>query len=342
MAHAWLFEENFESGTKGGFDTETDVAGKLDFPHYSVLAKEPGMEMPYRGAYCMRVDLRAGSTAEYSLLEGDINIADGSTAYFRWYMWVSPTFTATADDTFNIFELQASATVESSVGMRVTAATNALDIGIGDGTAPTVFATFPRGKWVAVELKAKIDTSDAGTLDMYLDGTVVASLATLDNSAAVTDGVLGTQDTLSTTTGVILFDQFVMDDARIYPIRDRFDHDRVLTKSSHIFVGPGYVDGAALLTTTASDALKLYDTDTANVLDEMSAVTELVVGNQTSMAGPVYFERGCYAQVTGSTARAVVYLPTAGMKPGVIGPLYYSVAGMRHYGQNRKKRPLDV
>jgi hypothetical protein len=343
MAYAWVFESNFEAGSNAEWDSETDTGSKLSFPHYSELARIDGLEMPFRGAYCAMIDLRSGDTNDHTLTEGDIDIADAATRYFRWYMYVDKNFTATADDVFNIFELQqAGGTIEVSTGFRITAASNLLEIGVGDGTAPATFVSFPRGKWVAVELAVLVSTGGAGTVTLYLDGTSVVALTSQTHAAAVGAGVLGTQNTLSTTTGIILLDQFVMDDGRVYPIRNRFDLNRILTKSQHIFVGPGWVDGAALLTTTASDALKLYDTDTANTNDEMSAVTELVVGNQTAVSGPLYFERGCYAQITGSTARAAVYLPTAGMKKGVIGPLYYSRAGMQHYGFNRKQRPGNV
>src|SRR6185436_15604168 len=130
--------------------------------------------------------------------------------------------TATADDTFNIFELQqAGGTNEMVLGMRMTAASNLLEIGIGDATAPTSFVTFPRNRWVLVELLATPSTGGSGVLTLYLDETQVATLTSLTQAAAVGRGVLGTQDTLSTTTGTLYFDQFAFDDLRLYglPIR---------------------------------------------------------------------------------------------------------------------------
>jgi hypothetical protein len=84
MAFPYTFHENFEAGTKGGFDTETDTGSLLDFPHYSVLAKDPNSLMPYRGAYLLRNAL--GDTNDHTLTEGDIDISDGGTAYFKWQM----------------------------------------------------------------------------------------------------------------------------------------------------------------------------------------------------------------------------------------------------------------
>ena len=207
MAHPWLFESNFEAGTNAEWDSEGDTGSKLDFPHFSTLARVPKLAMPYRGAYCMRVDLRPGDTNDHTLTEGDIDIADGATRYFRFALFASEDFTATADDSFNIFELQQDdGTREVSMGMRVTASTNQLDIGVGDGVAPSSYVGFPRGRWVIVEWEVKVSTSDAGTSILYLDGASVISLASLDQAAAVGQGVFGTQDTLSTTTGTLLFD----------------------------------------------------------------------------------------------------------------------------------------
>ena len=84
MSFPYIFHENFESGTKGSFDTETDTGSLLDFPHYSVLAFDPNSMMPYRGAYLLRNAL--GDTNDHTLTEGDIDIADGGTAYFKWQM----------------------------------------------------------------------------------------------------------------------------------------------------------------------------------------------------------------------------------------------------------------
>lgn len=343
MAHPYIFIENFESGTKGDFDTETDTGSKLDYPHYTDLARVDTMPAPYRGAYCARWDLTTGDTNDHTLTEGDIDIADAGTAYFRWYMYVSNNFTATADDTFNFFELQqAGGTVEVSTGFRVTAATNVLEIGIGDGTAPSSFASFPRGRWVCVELAATISTGGSGAVTLYLDGTSVVALTSQTHAAAIGQGVLGTQDTLATTTGIILVSEFVMDDGRLYPYKLRFPVSVPVVKSGHIFVGRGTIDGAVLQTLTSGDTLRLYDTDTANVTDELSFVTELSDSVHTSVAGPIYFERGCYATIT-AAARGEVYLTASSQTPGIVGPMnHWSDGAIRTYARQRRPRVQNV
>ena len=342
MAFPWTFHENFESGTLGGFDSESDTGSLLDFPHYSVLAHDPNSVMPYRGAYCMRNQL--GDTNDHTVTEGSIDIADTGEAYFRWYLALSRDFRFTADDTFNVFELQqAGGTPEVSVGFRVTNSTQLIEFGIGDGTAPTSFAHWPAlGKWVCVELYANIETNGTGVVTLFLDGAQVATLTSQTHAAAVGQGVLGSQDTLATTLGTIYYDEFVMDEDRVYPYRERFPHGFHLLKSGHAFIGPGYIESAALLTLASSDeTLVLYDTDTANTNDVSPAV-KLDTNAQTSVGGPLYFERGCYALLGGTNTEGIVYMTRSNEKLGVKGPLYYSDWGMRYYGYHRKARPQNV
>lgn len=341
MAFPYIFESNFEQGTNGEWDSETDTGSLLDFPHYASLAKDDAAPIPYRGAYCMRIDLSGGDTNDHTLTEGDIDIADAGTAYFRWYMWVSNNFTATADDVFSIFELQqAGGTVEQTVGMRITASSNLLEIGVGDGTAPSSYVPFQRGKWVCVELLSTISTGGSGAMTLYLDGTSVIALTSLTQAAAVGQGVLGTQLTLATTTGKIYFDCFAMDDARLFPLGDRYPVHVPITKSTHVFIGPGAVDGAALTSQTAGNTLILYDTDTAESTIQGAEVGRMVYGALSGLEGPLFFKRGCYAALSGTNASGIVYLTQSSEKHGVYGPVYYSKGAIRRYASTRKEKLL--
>lgn len=342
MAYPYIFHSNWEAGTAAEWDSESDTGSLLDFPHYSVLAKDPNSLMPYRGAYLMRNAL--GDTNDHVLVEGDIDIADAGTSYFRWYMGLSKNFRFTADDTFNVFELQqAGGTNEASVGFRVTNSTQLIEIGIGDGTAPTSFVQWPGlGKWVCVELLATISTGGAGVLTLFLDGAQVATLTGLTQAAAIGRGVLGSQDTVATTLGTIYYDQFVQDDGRIYPFREQYPSVVQVLKTSHIFVGPGYLDGAALSKiSTGDESLILYDTDTATTNDA-TPVANLLGAGQTSVSGPLYFERGCYAVLGGTQPNGLIYIMKSNEKPGVKGPMYYSNWGVRWYGNHRTQRPQNV
>ncbi len=62
MAFPYTFHENFESGDKGGFDSEADSDGILDFPSYKTLSLIPfPAHAPYSGAYCMRIAPAGGT-----------------------------------------------------------------------------------------------------------------------------------------------------------------------------------------------------------------------------------------------------------------------------------------
>jgi hypothetical protein len=337
MSFPWIHQANFESGSNAEFDSEQDTGSLLDFPHYSTLAKLDGMEVPFRGAYCMRIVV-GGDTNAHTVTEGDWDIADGSTAYTRFYLYVSPNFTATADDVFNIFEhQQAGGTVEMSLGMQITAATNLLEIGLGDGIAPTSFVTWPkRGKWVCVELLTTVSTSDVGVFTLFLDGTQVLSLTALDHAAAVGTGVLGIKNQLSTTSGVLLFDQFIFDDARIFPISQRYPEEVLITKSGHIFVGQGTLENISLLPGAATDCvLSAYDTDKAGTSDASNVKVELknTANNElVDPAGmPVQFQRGCYVALSGTNPRAIVKV---GQAQG-----YYSAGRVKQHGASWRNTP---
>lgn len=335
MAFPYIFEANFEGGTNAEFDSESDTGSRLDFPHYTTLAQIPGMPAPYRGAYCMRIVM--GDTNDHTLIEGDIDIADTVTRYSRFMLYVGTDVAATADDTFNIYEVQGTANaVENAVGLRITASTDVVEIGVGN-TAPTVFSVIPKGKWLSVELISVIQTGGTGTATLQVDGGQVAQVTTLTNTA-VLRGVLGTQDTLSTTTGTLLFDQFAFDDTQLYPITQRFTETVFVTKSGHLFVGAGRVENASLLAGAATDGvLSIYDTDTANTNDVHNLKLELKNVTNSDIVDPagvpIDLYRGCYVTLAGTTPRAMVK----------ISPRHhFSDGAIRAYGQRRKARAQNV
>jgi len=324
MSFPWVYSSNFStSATPFGWDSEADTDGVLDVAHYTELARFPWPTCaPYRGAYCLRAAL-AGGTNDAYVLEGDINIATSANNFFRFYVWLSPDFTATADDTVNLFEAQqTSNAAEVTFGLRVVAATEVINFGIGE-TAPTSWGTpaIERGVWYCIEIDATIDTGgNDGTIDLYVTkegdrpatsvfATQVASLT----QGAVTHGVLGPQGHLATTTGTILFDEFVHDDARIYPIESRYGEYLLMSESGHAFVGPGTIDNISLLSGAGTDnVVSVYDTDESDTNDASNIVTELknTANNElVDPAGmPVDLKRGAYVNLSGTNPRALLKL----------------------------------
>ena len=346
MSFPYIFQANFESGTNSEFDSEADTGSKLDFPHFSTLARFPGEGTPYSGAYCARIELRPGDTNDHTLTEGDIDIATGAERFFRWAMFLSNDFGATADDNFSIFELQqAGGTQVYVVGLTVTAATDDVNVWVSETSTPetTSAAALPKGRWFILEVQANVDTGAAnGDITVYLDGTSIVSLATpVQNAAAVGTGVFGTQNTLSTTTGTILLDDFIMDDLRLYPPNERFPAVQRVTKTAHVFVGPGWIEAATLL--SAAGTMSVYDTDAANSNDAQAAVIELnSAGPFVSIDTPTYFERGCYVVLAGTNPYGEIRLVRTGRQRGIFGPACNSDASIRNYGSKRVPRLLNA
>ncbi len=306
MAYPFIFESNFEQGDNSEWDSESDTGGLLDFPHYTTLAAIPGMGLPFRGAYCMRIV--CGDANDHVLVEGDMNIADTATASLRFYLYIHPDFAATVNDIFNIYEWQqAGGTVEAVISLQITAATDAVDIAIADGTeASSNFNPISKGVWHTIEAINNTETNASGTLTLIVDGGTLTSLTSIDSAAAVGRGVLGTQNTLSTTTGTLLFDQFVFDELQIYPFKRRYVETILVTKSQHLFVGNGQIENITLQSgdTTVDNEVTIYDTDTADTTDASNIVVTLrntAVKEIVDPAGmPVRVTRGAYVLLSGT------------------------------------------
>ena len=344
MAYPYIFHANFEAALSGEWDvSESDTGGLLDRVHYADLAplySAAKTAMPFRGAYCMRIDGRPFDTNDHTVGDGDIDIATGVTRYFRFYLYVSTDFSSTADDNFSIFELQqAGGTQELVLGMRVQEATDTVNLWVAvDNTPNTHGAAIQKGKWLCIELTANCDTAAANSdLIVYINSVLYVQLsAAVQNAGAIGQGILGTQVTAATTTGTLLFDHFTMDDARLYPLVERFPQTVPLIKTGHVFVGPGTVDSAVIL--SANGTLDLYDTDVANVNDAFSRLVELDTANYSTFEGPVSFKRGCYAVVGGTNPRCEVKLNSAGK-----GAMAYGGDGaIRNWAAKRAPHPLGV
>ena len=315
MSLPYIFSASFDTGDNSEWDSEADTGSKLDFVHYTELARLPNAPAPYRGAYCMRI--QPGDTNVHTVTAGDINIADTATAWARFALYVSKDFAATADDIFNIFEFQqAGGTPEGVVGLQVIAATDEVGIGIKDGTAPTVFVHLSKGKWHVIEVMYTVDVA-AGTdavLTLYLDGQQVATETGGNSAAAIGTGVLGTQDTLSTTNaGYLLFDEFAFDDTRA-SLTHRFAEHRIITASSFLFMGSGTIGNVKIIDTGGGDVvLELYDVDEYSASSEPRWYGKTITASVDVDAAdvPIEFTRGCLAVLSGTLPAAQFQISSA-------------------------------
>lgn len=328
MAFPYIFESNFEGGTNAEWTTgETDTGTILDFPSFRTLAAH-GME-PYSGAYCMRI-LSPGTPADAYVSAPECNIADGVTSYFRFNIFFAPDFACTATDVCPILELQGAANAATvAFGFRIAITTNLINFGVGGantGAVPDNLSAEPveRGVWYTIELCVYIDTGGGGTVGMYVSrrggvssDTVEAEAETITN-IAVTHAVFGLHDPLATTTGYILLDNFVQDNARLYN-PNRYPEVVPLTKTAHAFVGPGQIEELVLLPGSAAGVVSVYDSDCAETVDLVATVSAAVANETVTRVTPINVSRGAYCVLTGQgDPRALAKLKYASHSAGSV------------------------
>jgi len=342
MAFPWLFEEGFEDGTRGAFNSETDTETRLDFPHYTTLASLTGLAMPFRGAYCMRVNLaNDGTPADAYVQEDDgFDLALDGVEHVRFQLFVSTDITMADTDEFIILALQsAGPTNEAVVVINYTTA-NGLRIGVGE-TSGSQFLPLTTGVWHTVELAVTLDdgASNDGSLVLRLDDAAATTVSSLDQAAIAQArlGVVG-QDA-GTTKGYLLFDDVMVDDARLGPKVERFRQADYLTKSGHAFVGPGEITGISMIAGAATDnTVTIYDTDTGYTTDATNVVyaggVEVASATRDLLLNEkIRVKRGAYVVLAGTNPRAQVRF----RNPHSLGD-----GAMRTYAARRKPGPFTA
>ena len=178
---------------------------------------------------------------------------------------------------------------------------------------------------------------------MWLDGTAATQVGSITN-ATITSGIVGTVGIdAGTTRGVILFDEIIADDARIFGPEHRFPETVVMTKSGHVFGGPGVIDNATLISGGGTDAtLAIYDTDLGNTDDYSNRVLQLhntANDEIVDPAGmPAEVRHGAYVALAG-TANANGPQAIIKIKRAVA---YGSDGAIRNYGLRRRAEARGV
>jgi len=318
MAFPYSTIENFESGALGEFDSETDTGSRLDFPHYTDLARTPNIAMPYNGAYCMRVDLSSTNDA-YAVDEAWNVTTATQECYVRFRFWLSPNIVMGNTNTLALMKLVGAASaVQASIWLTYTTAAG-YTIGIGQ-TAATSTTPVSLGQWHSVEMYVN-PAAGTGTIDGWLDNASLTQVTTL-TQIDITDGWIGVVDQeVETTAGTILYDDVVFHGgsdtgARIGNHGPRFPETLLMNKTGHAFVGHGILDNVSLYSGAGTDCvLQVWDTDTANVTDSSLMLTlKNLTNNETPVdpAGvPIELTRGCYIVLTGTDPQAEVKIRRA-------------------------------
>ncbi len=342
-------------------DVTTDAGALLSFASYKDLARDETSGAPFRGSKCLK--LKPGtSTAEANLEDTgafDTALADVIDVGFQVY--ISPTVgQGWADgDRISIFQLRSSGSTSETAVMieQLGDATNQqMAISIAEthvaAAAGNAIEITP-GTWNSVEIQT-LCNAGAGTIDGFVNHDVAFTGLTSLTTAAVVDAALGQVARTGAVDdgGFILIDQFVVEAAtaaafnRQFIPQCRFPDVMNLDTSQHLFVGPGWLDDATLISGTSVDTtIKFYDLDVEGVTlattpptlnpGDVKATLVNTAANETVNLSqpPLYFKDGCYVEFSNVTT------------PDAIGPFVQAKVDrarsnggdgtMRHMGRQR-------
>ncbi len=320
MSFPYLFSENFDLGTLGIFNSESDSSTILDYPHYTELARNA--MAPYGGAYAMRIRPAGGTTSAYVQENDGFDTAAAGTIFIRFYVYVGQDLQMGASDKFSIFEAEsvADTTTEFACGfdqnsgnlrfwMAETIAASASTLTLGT-------LAQARGKWYCIELKALIDdgAGNNGTLDGWVNGTPLTQITALDQGAIV-DAKLGIIGLDAGTIGTLLFDSVVADDTRLHPLKDRFTGTNHWAHAAQDFplIGPGKFS-AAITGTGTNAVLSIYDTDRALTDETPIAVLRNLTANEFIPGHDIFeVKHGAFITQTGTNVQSFFSIDRGGI-----------------------------
>ena len=263
MALPLEFHETFEAGTKGNFDSESDSGNRLDFPHQMDIGDRM---MPWRGAYMCRVSLGKNSTDAY--LEEGVSWASGQNRWGRFKLFIGEDVQF-GNDLDHVVILQFYSSTSTRECRLVLARIEPLGIVLVvemDGeswNANNAHFKVPIGEWFTVEWEKDVDSSDG-----YL-GAILPDVCRITSREAaegtITKFRLGAIDQDGDITGTIYFDDFMVDEDRLYD--DPSAHNGALSggslfflQSGFAFLGEGAIDHVTLIDGGSNDcAVKIYD-----------------------------------------------------------------------------------
>jgi len=352
MAFPYLLENGFETGAIG-FDTAiTDTESKsLGYLHYVDSVKKYGVA-PYRGAYMWGLDQDVGTaTTACNQTQAAFNVSDTHAYAVSAAIYLKGHVMTNGDRT-SLITVRSAAADQAVIQLYYTTA-GGLQL-LCTQAAATAVGTNPvcsinQNEWFVVEIRGSVQTGGTGTIDFFVNGFQVGAQITTLTNAAITDLYVGaTNGDAGHTAGLIFYDEIIADSdagTAAVPIglyTPRYPDSVMFGVTRHLFVGPGTVKAASLMTATANDKLMLFDTDAASSTAELNAKVECLVGVNMGIGGPIPFYRGCYAVLSGTNPKAQVFLETVPELAGNPALTAYSEAGVKNYAFKRKPRPGNI
>lgn len=308
MAFPYIFEENFESGTRGNFTSETDPGSGLSF----VSEREMGEVYPALGCYAMKVELD-------KLVHGSMYVASTAfatsanvTRFARFPVYVPSNVQAQSNESAVVL-----LNLVNSTGGREAAV--CLARRDPDGVVFTLNGTVdPYGyikprlddwNWIEVTWTVANSPTENGESSMWINGSKIWNTDTAE--AAITEGRFGAGLLSGAWTGCLYFDHIVCDEDRLYlPAVTRKNvagHTSLFTQSGFVFCGSGSITSVQSLDTGGmQDArVRIYDTDNPSRIVESDKRVDRKWDEYAPMV-PTSFERGAYVLLSGTTPQALV------------------------------------
>lgn len=314
MAFPFIASSGLEGGTLTNCISTTAVSGSLiTCPHYSDLARY-GMA-PYRGAYCLRVQLAGGTTSQFIRETAAFDDWTANVVRFvRFYFYLGLDLVMADTNKFTLFDAESTEDTTAEIACGIIRSGDAINFWVSEtaATAAQTYAlgttTSALGKWFCAEIRGDLDNAgaDDGTIDAWInDSPVGAQITTLDQGVIV-DGRFGVMGPDAGTSGTVLIDDIMYDDTQVYRNKERFrsTNAHIVFAADHPIIGPGKF--ALMVTGTSTDAVaNVYDTD--GVPTNLSGVTLLrnLTANE-GVPGHDIFEvqHGAYVTLSGTGVQA--------------------------------------
>lgn len=303
------FEANFEVSDASEF-TST-VGTQVAVEHYKELARNGAWGVPYRGAYALQATF--GVDTDSYVRSTTITIGSGSVGYSRFMFYIGDDVSASVTTEVLLYTTEPAV---AGIGLRIEAGGD-IKFGIAsNGSALTTLdPVLERGRWYTAELTA--DTTNTNTCTATLDDTASVTIANGVATGATTESRLGITGigagSLAVIEGTLSLDELATDSARVYGFDSRYPQRRLITKSTHLFVGAGNIEDVQLLAGGGTDCeLNIYDTETADTNPQNLVFRQT---NNTSSEATNYnglkklkLHKGAYVTMSGTDPQAVVAL----------------------------------
>lgn len=316
MALPLEFYENFEAGTKGNFDSESDSGSRLDFPH----ARDLKPLVPWRGAYCCRINLGKNSTDAY--LSETVSWASGQIRYGRFRLFVGNDvqFGNDGDRVRLLTFYSAGPTLEGTISLARVDPFGTVIVAAGPTAtdySDNGYLVAPQGQWLTVEFSKQVDTSAGVVLVSRPD--IGQALAGLGAEGTITAVRLGAIDQTGDIQGTLLFDEFAIDEGRLYDDSGSAHNGALSGRSMHLlksgfaFLGAGRIEHVNLIDGGSNDSvLRIYDTDEGQ-FTPIGALRETLKSNAASSSVQSFHRgfsvsRGAYVELSGTNPQALIRL----------------------------------